>query len=136
MLNLLRHRLQRLSWVALLAILALAVVPTLSRALAATNVTAESGLDPMAEVCTMDGMGGTEMPATDAPAAPPADGGHLDHCPLCGLAGPGAGLAPLPPLSWRLPEGGAELLPRLFLRAPRPLFVWAGVQSRAPPLPA
>ncbi|MCA0242806.1 MAG: DUF2946 family protein [Proteobacteria bacterium] len=127
------HR--RLStWIALAAMLAFALVPTLSRALAfaAGNGTA------WAEVCTPQGLKLVSTAAADAdgggaPASAPAQALSLDPCSFCSLAG--AGLAPppaVPPLV-SLPLRGAAP-PPLFLQAPRTLHAWASAQPRAPPV--
>jgi hypothetical protein len=127
----LRHLLRRLSWIALLAIFGLALAPTISHALAAA-----SGQSAYTEICTpqgtrlvaLDDAGGLQQPV--GPASPSL--GHMDHCPLCGLAGHAPALAPA--VSIWLPDPGLRhTLPRLFLQAPRPLFAWAPAQARAPP---
>lgn len=130
----LRHPLRQLSWIALLAIFGLSLAPTISHALAAA-----SGQSAYTEICTPQG---TRLVALDEGAAlkPPTTPltpslGHLDHCPLCGLAGHAPALAPTL-LVW-LPDGGlSHAVPHLFLQAPRPLFAWAPSQARAPPLNA
>jgi len=104
--------------------LALALLPTLSHALAGSS----SGF---AEVCTPQGMKvvalaeGQQQPATASL--------HLEHCPYCvaGFAG-----APLPPaaLALPLPAQAAALAPPRFLQAPRTLFAWAAAQPRGPPI--
>lgn len=124
-----RHRLQRLSWIALLAIFGLVVAPTVSRALAHVDALA------MAEVCTMDGMAAANGGAGE-PTLPEHTGSHWQHCPLCGLSASAQALLPPANLGWHVPEAGADRLPPLFLHAPRPLFAWAGSQPRAPPVRA
>lgn len=130
-LSALRHRLRRLSWIACLAIFGLALAPTISHALAHAT-----GTSAWAEVCTPQG---TKLVALDeagsGPVTPAAGGGHLDHCPLCGLGS--SPVAPPPvmvPVTLLIDLGNAT--PPLFLRAPRPLFAWAAAQPRAPPLHA
>jgi hypothetical protein len=131
-LNSLRHRLHRLSWIALLAIFGLALAPTISHALAAA-----SGNSAYTEICTPQG---TRLVALDdggaakaQPAGPlPPSLGHLDHCPFCGLAGHAPALPPAL-LVWQLDDGLAHAVPRLFLQAPRALYAWAPAQARAPP---
>lgn len=126
-LNLIRHRLQRLSWIAALAIFGLAVVPTLSRALAHADAVAMA----VAEVCTMEGMTTSAPGETGVPAA---QGGHGEHCPLCSLSGGVAGLLPAQAPVWRVPVLPQAALPPLFFQAQRPLFAWASVQPRGPPI--
>jgi hypothetical protein len=134
-LNTLRHHLRPLSWIALLAIFGLTLAPTISHALAAA-----SGNSAYTEICTPqgtrlvaldDGVAGAPQPAVPTAPSP----GHLDHCPLCGLAGHAPALAPTV-LLW-LPDAGLNhAVPRLHLQAPRTPFAWAPAQARAPPLNA
>ena len=109
--------------------LAFALVPTLSRALAF----AAGGGSAWAEVCTPQGMKlvSTAAAGADADGAP-AQALPLDHCSFCSLAG--AGLAPPPaaPPLVSLPLRGAAP-PPLFLHAPRTLHARASAQPRAPP---
>ncbi len=110
-----------------MAIFAIALVPTVSRWLAAAQ-----GGSAWAEVCTPQGpkqlaaVGDTEPPQPAQAAAV-----HLDHCALCGLAGQ----AMVPPPLVAAPTLIEPLAdrPALFLHAPRPLFAWAAAQARAPP---
>jgi Protein of unknown function (DUF2946) len=125
----LRQHRCRLAWVAFVALFALAMVPTLSRLLAHAG-----GGSTWAEICTPQGLKtlGQSLAQTSDSPAPASAGLHLDHCPLCGLAGhamapPAAAEAP-----FAKPLGQPE--PPLFLRAPRPLFAWAAAQPRAPPV--
>ena len=107
--------------------LAFALVPTLSRALAF----AQGGGPAWAEVCTPQGTKWVSAADADTDGAP-AQALPLDHCSFCPLAG--AGLAPppaVPPIA-SLPLRGAEP-PPLFLHAPRTLHAWASAQPRAPP---
>lgn len=135
----LRQPLRRLTWVALIAIFGLALAPTISHALAHAQ-----GGSVWAEVCTPQGMklvaaadASADVDADGQPA--PADGtaslNHLEHCPLCGLSGAALALPPAP-VALTLPLTSASLVPRLFLRAPRPMFSWAPAQPRAPPAAA
>ncbi|MBP6764886.1 MAG: DUF2946 domain-containing protein [Rubrivivax sp.] len=125
----LRRQLQACTWFALVAMLALALAPTVSRALAL----AQGGGSAWAEVCTPQGM--VRVALDDAPRGTPAPahaGGMLDHCPFCGLAGQAAGMPPAPPV---LPPVQAEqsLVPPLWLQAPHTLFAWRSAQPRGPP---
>ncbi len=78
------ERLRRLSpcltWIALLAVLAMAWLPTVSRAL----THAGGGATAWVEVCTAQGMRLVAVPV-DEPA-PGQAAVHLEHCPLCTLA--------------------------------------------------
>lgn len=139
-----RHRLY--AWIALFAMLAGALAPTISRAAAAGD---QSGVRYWLEVCSASGSNLIELAVADAGrygghglvTAAPADGegapAHLalDHCPYCGAQ---AGTAALPPhdpppliVAQRVMRA-----PTLFLLAPRPLFAWSSARPRAPPFPA
>ncbi len=124
-----RRYLHRLSWLAWVAVFGLAVMPTLSHALA--HAATAQGL--RLEVCTPQGMKVLQLGADgqfqpdEAPAIQ-----HLEHCPFCGLSAQAAP-PPAEPAPLQVHAGGSER-PLLFLRAPRPLFNWAPAQARAPPL--
>lgn len=121
------HR-RRFAWFALVAIWALALVPTVSRALA---FAAGDGL--WAEVCTTQGP---RFVSLDERGSPSPQATHaLEHCKFCTAGFDGA--APLPAVApaWQLPQTRAAV-PRLFLQAPRPLFAWRRAQPRAPPAAA
>lgn len=98
------------------------LVPSLSRAAAFV----QGDTAPWSVVCA--------APATGAdPAAAPAEARHLlEHCPLCVLQADGLGLPPdLQPRAEPIVLG--HVVPKLFLRAPRPLHAWSSAQPRAPP---
>ena len=83
--NACRHHLRAFSRLALLAMVVLALMPTLSRLWAASQ-----GPGAWVEICTAQGMrwvaadeAGTSGPGTPAAPAAPAVG---DHCPYCSLA--------------------------------------------------
>ncbi|MBL8324268.1 MAG: DUF2946 family protein [Rubrivivax sp.] len=127
------------AWMALTAMLALAALPTVSRALAFAD-----GDLRWAEVCTASGMKlapvavlGDVAPSTGDTTILPGDDGpamgssHLEHCSYCGFSG---GAAPLPAAAASVVTAPAlHLPPALFLQAPRTLFAWRGAQPRAPP---
>jgi len=114
------------------AVVALAVVPTLSRAwgLDVGSVKAPA----LVEVCTIDGL-----------RMVPGDGGQLsshtpahhadvfERCAHCVL-----GAAPVMPLPavpvWQPADLRAQALPPLYLQAPHTLHAWACAQPRAPPV--
>ncbi|MDO9091153.1 MAG: DUF2946 domain-containing protein [Rubrivivax sp.] len=128
----LRRHLHASTWFALVAVLGMALLPTLSHALAFS----QGEPRVWAEICTPQGMkrvavdslsgeaAGTTDPATSA-------AGHLEHCPWCTLSAPAAGLPPAPP-SVPIVSAAAEHLPR-WLQAPRTLWAWGSAQPRAPP---
>lgn len=122
----LRLRLRPATWLALIAVLALALAPTVSRALASAHGEAD-----WTEICTPLGLK-LQAPADAGDEAPAAHLGQLEHCGFCGLS---TGAAPLPVLaSLGLPAAtAAEALPALFLQAPRTLFAWLSALPRAPP---
>jgi Protein of unknown function (DUF2946) len=80
-----RHHLQRLTWIALVAIFGLALAPAVSHALHADDVS-----NPFAEICSTNGA--QAAPGTSDDAAPGM--GHLQHCPLCGQASHALGMPP------------------------------------------
>jgi hypothetical protein len=110
--------------------LALALLPTLSHALAFAR-----GGAAWAEVCTPQGMRLVSVDAAQAvdTGAPVQVAGHLEHCPLCALGADLPVLPPAPRAALALPLGAAEM-PALFLHAPRTLFAWRSAQPRGPPL--
>lgn len=144
----LRRRSKGFVWLALAAMLAMALLPALAHARAASH----AGQDGWAEVCTPRGTQWVEVDAAasgatngtsngapgaavdGAPAGDAAQAGLADHladCPAC-LPSLSAGLPPSPWPAWRLPASGTDA-PPLFLHAPRTLFAWACAHPRAPP---
>jgi len=124
------HRAPRFPiWLALAAMLALALLPTVSHALAFVR-----GGSAWAEVCTPQGMRPVPVDASQAvdTGAPVQAAGHLEHCPFCALGADLPALPPAPAAALPLPLGSAEP-PALFLHAPRTLFAWRSAQPRGPP---
>lgn len=84
------------------------------------------------EVCSSTGPVQVEVPA-DGPGLPKAPkASDLQHCPFCApqaheMAPPPA-IAPLD-----IPVERADIVPALFLAAPRPLYAWTAPPTRAPP---
>lgn len=137
-----RPHLRRLSWLALVSLLALALLPTLSHALAhARAAAAGQSHDGWAEVCTPQG---TRVLALQDPVArgepAPAEGenpphgaqGHFEHCPYCAPSGTALAGAPAPMPALVLPLGSAAP-PAPFRHAPRTRHAWRGPQPRGPP---
>jgi hypothetical protein len=128
----LRHHLHRFAWIAALAIFGVVFAPTISHGLARL----QNQDSWWTQICTPQGMKTVAALAGETSAAPEegATGpvNPFDHCPLCGLAAAAPTLPP-PNVTLWLPLTGATVVPRLFLRAPRPLFAWASAQPRAPP---
>lgn len=128
-----RSLLRRLSWIALLATLSLALLPTLGKAMAF----GAGGGTGWAEVCTPQGVRlvalGDEAPAEPRGVAPAE--AHLEHCALCFLSAQPPLLPPQPP-ACAPATGLSDEAPRLFLHAPRTLHAWRGASPRGPPLSA
>ncbi|HSV46035.1 MAG TPA: DUF2946 domain-containing protein [Ramlibacter sp.] len=123
--------LRRICRLALLAMLALAVLPTVSHALAASG-----GPIGWAEICTPQGARLVAVDASEGTPSVPADvAAHLEHCPFCVPAFGALGLPPASALALGLALTSAEP-PPLFLHAPRAPHAWRSAQPRAPPLHA
>jgi hypothetical protein len=106
------------SWVALVAILAVTFMPTVTQAV--------SGSVALASVCSAD--------SSRQPAPGDGRGQHvLDHCPYCALH---ADLAtpPLPEMSAVGSPVRFSELPPAFFRAPRATAIWSASQQRGPPV--
>jgi hypothetical protein len=118
------------AWIACFAVLLAALAPSISHAISAANGSGASWV----EVCSLTGaklvnVGDEQDPASSAPAE---KGFHFEHCPFCSMHGGTVGL--LPTAGFTLPvASGEQPLPSLFYQSPRPLFIWAAAQSRAPP---
>jgi hypothetical protein len=122
------HALRRLfAWIALAAILGLALAPTLARALAS------DGAAEWMQICSAQGSKLVAV-ADLAPGEQPGPStAGLEHCPFCALHPP----APPPTqlrFSFALPASRPALYPSLFFSAPRPLFAWSVAHPRAPPV--
>jgi hypothetical protein len=129
------HRLRRLhrpsAWTALLAVLAMALVPSLARALAHGQ---GAGVQ-WVEVCTAQGM--KLVAVADHGATEPGDTPHtllpqLEHCPLCTL-GHGGPALPSAAFALQPPPAAARAVATRFLHAPRTLYAWRSAQPRGPP---
>jgi len=129
--NAVRHRLRACIWLALVAVVALAVVPTLSRAwgLDVGGVKAPA----LVEVCTIDGL--RMVPSDEGQLSSHTPAHHADVFERCAHCVLGAAPLALPPAApaWRVSDPRAQALPALFLQAPHTLPVWAVAQPRAPP---
>jgi hypothetical protein len=125
-------QLRRTCWLALFAILALALLPTISHALAL----ARGGEGGWAAICTPAGV---QQVAGDtagaAPASPAGAMAHFGQCPFCSL-GADAPLLPPAPSSLAIAPGAAVAVPAPSLSGPRARFAWGGAQPRGPPLHA
>lgn len=115
-----RRHLPFARWLALVAVAALVLLPTLGHAFA-------KGGGAFTEICTPQGM---KWVSLDDGETAPAPSVHLEHCVFCTAA-----VAPPPALCAPPPAavpGGTAMPPR-FLQAPRTAHAWAGAQPRAPP---
>ncbi|QBE65902.1 DUF2946 family protein [Pseudoduganella lutea] len=129
------------TWLAVAAMLAAALLPSISYALAANGAESRLMNTMLAGICAPSGMRYdaatiTAVMATtiagDDDKVPGKQAGHMDDCPWCRLASdlpalPAAGLA-------IAPQADAALLPPLFYHSPAPLFTWAAGKPRGPPL--
>lgn len=112
--------LRRSAWLALFAMLWLALAPTVSHALAAAD-----GGAPWSEICSADGARGVPAEQRDASQ-------HLlEHCPFCAVQ-PLAAALPSTHAAF-MPDMRAHEEPWLFLHAPRTLHAWRHALSRGPP---
>jgi hypothetical protein len=115
------------AWLACFAVLLAALAPSISHAVGALK-----GQAAWVEVCTATGTALVKLPGEQVPDQPRPDL-HAEHCVFCGNH---AGAFALPAgdisLVVAVAQGG-DLLPTLYYQAPRPLFVWAAGQPRAPP---
>jgi hypothetical protein len=123
------RRPQRLfAWIALVAMLALALLPTLSHAFAAAR---GDGVAGSGEICSADGTrraAGNER----APASPASALDHFgQHCPFCARGG--VDLAPPPAHRLAALTTAVDARPRLFWRAPALPFAWRSAAPRGPP---
>jgi hypothetical protein len=126
--NLLRHHFRPALWLALVAIAAMALLPTLSHAMAHVAGGVGSGFT---EVCTPQGM--KLVALNDGETAPDSAALQLEHCPWC--TGALGDIAPAPALQGAgLQPAGTLLLPPLFLHGPRTLHAWLLANPRAPPV--
>ena len=115
-----------LSWIALAAILGLALTPALAQMLA------RGGPSEWMQICSAQGsklVAVADLAPDESPAPSTA---HLEHCPFCVLHAP---LLPTPQwqVSFFAPTAPPARYPKLFFPAPRPLFAWSAGQARAPP---
>jgi len=126
------HRKTAAAWLALFAMLAAALLPGLSQALASARGEAWSA------VCTAQGMRWVMVSAADITApstaepATPSSPVAPEPCPYCTPSGHAPALPPAAPEASPEPPRATQA-PALFLHAPRTLFAWRSAQPRAPP---
>lgn len=122
-----RRHSRLIAWVALVAMMALALVPTISRAMAYAN-----GGSGWAEICTPQGMQWVSADGERSSTPPDGTPPQVDHCHFCQLASMGAAPLPASAPTLALPLAGVEP-PRLFLQAACTLHAWRTAQPRGPP---
>jgi len=130
-----RVRRKTAAWIALVAMLAGTLLPTVSHALASargeawTAVCTAQGVRWVAADAIPDGAG--DAAASTEPILP-ASTAPSDLCPVCSLS---VHLPGLPPASTDAvpPDANASPMPGLFRHAPRTQFAWLGALPRAPP---
>lgn len=110
------------------------LLPVLSHAMVARAAEGQGWV----QVCTVTGMAWVQQADTAAtetaqtsPDAPDSSM-NMGSCNWCATHAPAAGLPPVV-LAQVAPVVWASSVPAAFLQSPRPLFVWASAQSRAPP---
>ena len=119
-------RLRRSCWIAIFAMLALALLPSVSRALSAGRGAGDI------EVCTPAGFRLIAAADRGAPDEPAGLEVRLEHCPLCSLTAHALGMPPAPLAALPLAPAAAEAPPRRLQAAPA-IVSWARAQPRAPP---
>lgn len=119
-----RRLFRRATWLAIFAMLGLALAPAVSHALAGGGPG-----NPWAEICS---VAGGKLVVSDASGEQAGAGAHLGHCPLCGHLGHAPALPTAEAADAPNPDG-ADFLPAPFAQAPSPPFAWAAAQPRAPP---
>lgn len=121
------------AWLVALAVLWGAWLPVMSHAVAAH----QSKSAGWVEVCTATGMAWVASSEAGAANQPDnsAPGMNMAGCDWCATHTPQVGVPNVAQPSVAPTASGVEL-PAAFLQSPRPLFVWAAAQSRAPPISA
>ena len=114
-----RHRLRLFACFALVAMLGLALAPSVSHALSAQQAS-----NPWTQICSSSAPGG--QPGGDSAAM------HLEHCALCCVAGNAIGMPPAPVAVLPALQGAARgAVPARAAAHAR--FAWRPPQARAPP---
>jgi hypothetical protein len=118
------------AWIAVFSILMAAFAPSLVHALSTgNNISSVTG-----EICSAAGPKLIKHDSVQKSGHPASGeiGSHLDHCPYCY----GHGTAAQLPASYAVIVSASDASlshPALYYQSPRPLFIWASAQSRAPP---
>ena len=126
-------------WAALMAMIAMAIMPTISHAM--VRFSEPAGAPMVMEVCTTRGVERISMDPglqlTDpskvagSKTLPASHDLNAEHCPMCGQSGHSA--VPPPAQSLLKLPGLSDAPPRLFLLAAHPLFAWLQARPRGPP---
>jgi len=119
------------AWIACFAILLASLAPSISHALAAAKSTGVSWM----EICSATGAKFVQVADDHNPtksSAPAQKAMQSEHCPFCFTHAGSFGLPPTVVSAFPV-ASGSPVLPSLFYQSPRPLFIWAAAQSRAPP---
>ena len=133
--NLRQQRLlRRVAWLACFAVLLLALMPSVSRLLAASSNQifaadiCTTSASPQQVIAKAQLAGGQTPPIGKMPAG----GSHLDHCPYCVVQAQAVVLPSVaaPPL---LVSVSFQYAPPLFLHAAQRLHAWSSARPRAPP---
>ncbi len=124
-------QLRRTSFIALLAMVMLALAPTVSKVIAAERIDSN-----LVEVCTTEGTKWLSASELGQAASAGHDQGpsslhdHGGDCPYCNLQTTKF-LSSV--VQSCVATKSVALLPSLFYQAPKPLFAWALQPARAPP---
>ena len=124
-------QLRRTSFIAQLAMVILALAPTVSKVIAAERVDSN-----LVEVCTTEGTKWVSASEPGQAASAGHDQGpsslhdHGGDCPYCNLQATKFLSSVVQSCAT---TKSVALLPPLFYQASNPLFAWAHVRSRAPP---
>ena len=123
-----RQNLRVLVWLASVAILLNALMPTIAHAIAAS----QGGPVFWGAICSASGTKFAPVPFGQ-PADNKSDSkAAMVHCPYC-LAHAGSVALPSQQVQLSLTVALAHVMPRLFYLAPYPLHAWVTAHPRAPP---
>lgn len=114
----------------MLAMVALALMPTFSQAIAASR-----GQNTLAEVCTAQGMRVVALTAdaSDVDTEPARTfAAHAEHCPFCGHSTATVGMPPLAAAMVTACDA-TTAMPALSFAAPYTFHAWRASQPRGPP---
>ncbi len=150
-----RQSLRRFVWLALIAMLGLALAPAVSRALSVLHtghraLAASAALQATShEECDDAAASNSETAQTFAAATPAAvaqhaghgahdngaagDHDHLNHCPLCGIAATAWSVAPAAPCWAVQPHAATRVALPAYDAAQRSVETWPAHRPRGPP---